>query len=141
MTGAHAAASDALWGVQDPASAAALAAEALRAVNRLTIAAPAPGVPGWEEVGDLYRVLGELCLVVDRLPQAMEQLCRHLERSVGAGCYRADGGTRDTPERLVASAAASLGAAQADVRQVGSQLAAAHSAVAHLAPAHPHGRL
>ncbi|MGH9246196.1 MAG: hypothetical protein ACRD29_18175 [Acidimicrobiales bacterium] len=138
MTGARAAL-DALSAVQDPGAAAGVAAEALRALNRLTIAAPSPGVPGWEEVGDLYRVLGELCLVVDRLPQAIDQLCRHLERSVGAGCYRADAGTRDTPEMLVASAAASLGAAQVDAREAGSQLAAAHSAVAHLAPARVYG--
>lgn len=112
-----------------------LAAEALRVVNHLTIGAPSPGVPGWEELGDVYRVLGELCLVVDRLPQAIDQLCPHFERSAGAGCYRADAGTQDTPERLVASAVASLGAAQTDARQVGSQLAAAHAAVADLAPA------
>jgi hypothetical protein len=131
---------EALSAMQQPGDAVGLAAEALRAVNRLTIAAPSPGVPGWEEVGDVYRVLGELCLVVDRLPQAIDQLSRHLERAAEAGCYRADAGTRDTPERLVANAAASLGAAQADVWQAGSQLAAAHSAVAHLAPAHSHRR-
>ncbi|MCZ7537898.1 MAG: hypothetical protein M5T61_19520 [Acidimicrobiia bacterium] len=139
MTGARAAFDD-LSAVRDPGAAAGMAAEALRAVNRLTIAAPSPGTPGWKEVGDLYRVLGELCLVVDRLPQAVDQLRRHLERSAAAGRFRADAGTRDNPERLVASAAASLGAAQADARQVGSQLAAAHSAVAHLAPAHSHRR-
>jgi hypothetical protein len=131
---------DALSVVRDPGAAAGMAAEALRAVNRLTLAAPSSGAPGWEEVGDLYRVLGELCLVVDRLPQAIEQLARHLRDPAGAGWYRADAGTRDTPERLVASAAASLGAARADTRQVSRQLAAAHSAVAHLAPAHSHRR-
>lgn len=139
MTGTRAAVDD-LWARVDPGGAAEMAAEALRALNRLTVAAPSSGAPGWEEVGDLYRVLGELCLLVDRLPQALGQLARHLQHPTGAGWYRADAGTRDSPESLVASAAASLGAAQADAWRVGGQLAAAHSAVAHLAPAHSHRR-
>ncbi len=128
MTGA-AAPLDAL---RDPGSAAALAAEALRAVNHLTLAAPCAGVAGWEEVGDLYRVLGELRLLTERLPQAVEQLSRHLQRPGGRGCYRSDDGTRESPETLVVRAAVALEAAQVGAREVGSQLAAAQSAVAHL---------
>ena len=43
-----------------PVDAAEHAAEALRTVNHLTTTAPAPRTPGWEDLGDLYRVLGEL---------------------------------------------------------------------------------
>lgn len=50
----------------DPASAAEVAAEALRALNRLTIGPPSPGMPGWGQVGDLYRVLGELRVLSER---------------------------------------------------------------------------
>lgn len=48
-----------------PVAAAEQAAESLRMVNHLTIGAPSAGRPGWEDVGDLYRVLGELRLVVE----------------------------------------------------------------------------
>jgi hypothetical protein len=126
---------DALHAVRDPGSAAALAAEALRAVNHLTLTAPYSGVPGWEEVGDIYRVLGELRLLTERLPQAVGQLCRHLQRSAGRECYRSDDGTRESPETLVERAALALEAAQVGAQEVGSHLAAAQSAVAHLSPA------
>jgi hypothetical protein len=112
--------------------AAALAAEALRAVNNLTLAAPSSGIPGWEEVGDIYRVLGELRLLIERLPQAVEQLCRHLQRPAGGACYRSNSGTRETPEALLATAAVALERAQVDARQAGSMLAVAQAAVAHL---------
>jgi hypothetical protein len=123
---------DALQAVREPGAAAALAAEALRALNHLTLPAPSPGVPGWEEVGDSYRVLGELYLLAERLPQAVEQLSRHLERSARRGCYRSDDGTRESPETLVVRAVVALEAAQVGAQEVGSQLAAAQSAVAHL---------
>ncbi len=48
-----------------PVDAAEHAAEALRTANHLTIAAPAPSTPGWEDVGDLYRVLSELRVLPD----------------------------------------------------------------------------
>jgi len=121
--------------LHDPGSAAALAAEALRVVNHLTLAAPSAGVAGWEEVGDLYRVLGELRLLTERLPQAIEQLSRHLQRPGGSGCYRSDDGTHKTPAMLVVRAVVALGAAQVGAQEVGTQLAAAQSAVAHLSSA------
>jgi hypothetical protein len=52
-----------------PSGAAENAAEALRTLNHLTLAAPTPGAPGWEDVGDVYRVIGELRALADRLPQ------------------------------------------------------------------------
>ena len=112
---------------------AEVAAEAVRAVNHLTIAPPSLGAPGWEDVADLYRVLGEVCILVERLPQALDQIARHLERPLGNG-YRCDGSTTATPEELVVVAVEALGAAQAGLTRAGHDLAASQSAVAHLAP-------
>lgn len=83
---------DWLSSLRDPGAAAELAAEAVRAVNRLTLRAPSPDAPCWEEVGDLYRVIGELRVLAERLPQAIDQLCRHLQRPA-AGVYHGDSGT------------------------------------------------
>lgn len=44
------------------------AAEAIRMLNHLTLASPSEGTPRWEDVGDLYRVLDEVGLLIDRLP-------------------------------------------------------------------------
>lgn len=123
---------DAMNGVAGPGAAAELAAEALRVVNRLTIGAPSPGVAGWEEVGDLYRVLGELRVHTERLPQALGQLARHLERPRDGIYYRSDSGTCEHAETLVTTAVMALEDAERDVRQVGINLSAAQSAVAHL---------
>jgi hypothetical protein len=119
-------------GVSGPDAAAAVAAEALRAVNHLTIGSPSSGVPGWEGVGDLYRVLAEVRVLTDRLPQVLGQLARHLERPAGLGAYKADAGTSESPERLVAAAVLALEGAQHHVAEAGSHLNAAHTAVAHL---------
>lgn len=119
--------------VEDPGMAAELAAEALRRVNRFTLVVPARGVSGWESVSDLYRVLGELRVLADRMPQAFDQLGRHLERPADEGSsYKSDSGTSESPESLVASAVVALKDAERDVRQVGVNLNAAQSAVAHL---------
>jgi hypothetical protein len=124
---------DAPYGLQSPGAAADLAAESVRVVNRLTIGAPSPGVPGWEDVSDLYRVLGDLRLLAERLPQVFEQTARHLERPGHDGCsYKSDTGTSQSPDILVATAVVALANAERDVRQVGINLSAAHTAVAHL---------
>lgn len=123
---------DTMQDVSGPGEAAAMAAEALRAVNHLTIGAPSSGVPGWESVGDLYRVLCELRVLTDRLPQGLGQLARHLERPAELGAYQTDSGTSESPERLVAAAVLALDAAQHLVAEAGRHLNAAHSAVGHL---------
>lgn len=122
----------------DPGAAAELAAEALRAVNRLTITAPAHGMPGWEDVGDIYRVLGGLHILVQRLPQAMGQLARHLQPPGAVDeCYRVDGATTDSAEVLVEQAIVALDFARVCAVQMEVALASAHSDVSHLAPRDP----
>lgn len=121
-----------LAGVADPGAAAEVAAEALRVVNRLTLAGPAPSAAGWESVSDLYRVLADLRVLADRLPQALDQLARHLEQPASGDSYLSDAGTSESPEALVATAVGALQDAGCDARQLGVHLNAAQSSVVHL---------
>lgn len=118
---------------RDPGAAVELAAEAVRVLNHFTLTPPSAGTPGWEDVTDLYRVLAEVCILTERLPQAIGQLARHLERPIGDG-YRCDSDATEGPDVLVASAVESLAAARAAVCDCVSELGVAQSAVAHLAP-------
>lgn len=122
-----------------PDLAAEHAAEAVRTLNHLTLIHPSPGTPGWEDVADLYRVLTEVRVLTERLPQALGQLAQHLERSGGGG-YRCDAATVATPDELVARAAGSLREAQSRVERAGDHLACAQGAVSHLAPRFPDDR-
>ena len=115
-----------------PAGAADRAAEAFRMLNHLTLAAPAAGVPGWEGVGDIYRVLGELRLVADRLPQVCDQLVAGLLRLGEQREWRTDDGTTEHPDEVVSTAIEHLQAASYDVEGLGLIIRHAHCAVAHL---------
>lgn len=115
-----------------PVTAAEQAADSVRVVNRLTLLAPSPGMPGWEDVGDVYRVLGELRVLVDRLPQACSQLARHLERAIAGSAYKVDVMTDEPAELVIASAVLALDEAQRCAGQAGEHLNVALSAVAHL---------
>lgn len=116
-----------------PGATAEMAAEAVRTLNRRTLVAPCRGAPGWEDVADLYRVLAEVRILVERLPQALDQLARHLQRPGPEG-YRCDGGTTATSDDLVSRAVDAIGVAQGGLMRAGRELAEAQSAVAHLAP-------
>lgn len=115
-----------------PVDAAEHAAEALRTVNHLTIAAPTPSTPGWEDVGDLYRVLGEMRVLAARLPQACRQLARHLERPAAGCVYKVDATADEPAPVVVASAVLALEDAQRSASRTGDHLNEALSAVAHL---------
>jgi hypothetical protein len=119
--------------VQHAGSAAELAAEAVRALNHLTLAPPSAGTPGWEDLTGLYRVLTELRILTERLPQAIDQLARHLGRPIGGG-YRCDAGTDESPEALVAGAVGALETASIALQGAGRDLSVAQGALAHLAP-------
>ena len=115
-----------------PAGAAEEAAEALRTLNHLTIPAPSPGVPGWEDVGDIYRVLGELRALADRLPQTCDQLAAGLQRLGDRSDWHTDGGTSQHPEAVVADAVEGLQVAGCIAEDIGGNVQQAHCAVAHL---------
>ncbi len=115
-----------------PSRAAETAAEALRTLNHLTLAAPSPGMPGWKDVGDIYRLLGELRLLVGRLPQACGQLARHLECPAAGHAYGVDGMADEPASVVVVSAVLALDEAQRCASRTGEHLNDAMSAVAHL---------
>ncbi len=114
----------------EPGSVAESAAEAVRTLNHLTLAAPSEGTPGWEDVGNLYRVLGEVGLLVERLPQVLRQVAQHLEQS--ADPYEADEAAPATAGEMVAKAVLALGDALEHLRRAGESIDEAHSATAHL---------
>lgn len=119
----------------EPAALAGTAAEAVRAINHLTLAPPTPGSSGWEDVTDLYRLLVEVRLLVERLPQTLDQLARHLQHQVAHGRCRNDSGTHQTSTELVVEAIGSLQRAGQDCCSVGVHLEAAQSEASHLATA------
>jgi len=125
---------EALGDLADPAAASEVAAEAVRRLNHLTLGAPASGTPGWEDIGDAYRLLGELSVLVDRLPQVCDQLARHFQRPALQTGTRSDSATSETPSSLLGSAAAEMIRADEHGRAMGRCIAAAHAAVSHLAP-------
>jgi hypothetical protein len=118
--------------VSGPVAAAEQAAESLRTVNHLTLAAPASGTPGWEDVGDLYRVLGELRVLAERLPQSCGQLARHLECPAAGHAYGVDDMADEPASVVVVSAVLALDEAQRCASRTGQHLNDAMSAVAHL---------
>ena len=115
-----------------PVDTADRAAAALRALNHLTLAAPAAGVPGWEGVDDIYRVLGELRTIADRLPQVCDQLVAGLRRLGDRRAWRSDEGTTEHPDEVVSTAIEHLRLASFDADELGLHIQHAHCAVAHL---------
>lgn len=115
-----------------PAGAAEVAAEGIRSLNHLTLAAPSAGTPGWEGVGDIYRVIGELRIVADRLPQVCDQLVAGLQRLGEQRDWRTDEGTDEHPDEVVSTAVEHLQIAICGADQFGLSIRHAHCAVAHL---------
>lgn len=116
----------------NPAGAAHVAAEAIRALNHLTLAAPSAGTPGWDGVDDIYRVIGELRIIADRLPQACDQLVAGLQRLGEQRDWYADEGTDEHPDEVVRRAVEHLQIARCDADELGLNIVHAHCAVAHL---------
>ncbi len=125
---------DALGSIDDPVVAAEVAAEAVRRMNHLTLAAPTPGTPGWGDIGDMYRLVGELGVLVDRLPQVCDQLARNFQRPALQAGVRADSATTETPAALLCAAADEMVRADEYGRAMGRCIAATHNALSHLAP-------
>jgi hypothetical protein len=109
-----------------PAQLADDAAEAVRALNHATLSPR----DGWEYPADAYSVVGNLGMLVMRLPQVLEQLTEFVERLHQEGHVKADGG--DTLERV-----SNLGAAKSDAEDAATKLQSAldemHAALSPLA--------
>jgi hypothetical protein len=86
-----------------PAEAAWQAAEAIRALNHLTLAVTGPRA-GYTDPSDVDTVLGALQALTERLPQTLGQasswLTRHHERGrIGQDCLPPSHGTAPTQRR------------------------------------------
>jgi hypothetical protein len=79
------------------------AAEAIRAINHLTINDTALGYPS-----DAWRLVGQLATLTARLPQAFEQITGQLNRWQQAGLIGIDPGTRYAGDPATAVATAGL---------------------------------
>jgi hypothetical protein len=95
--------------IDDAATAAQTAAEAIRTLNHLTLSGT-----GYSSPGDVYAVLVELQTLAERLPQALSQAQEWLYREAEAGRVyddRARNGQGPSPLRTVERAAAEMTAA------------------------------
>ena len=113
-----------------PSALAESAAEAVRTLNHLTLHAPSAEVPGWEDVSDVYRVLGELRVLVERVPQVLRQVAKHLEQS--ASSYEVDDAAPAPAAEMIAAAVLGLRRAQEPLSDAGELIGAAQSVAAHL---------
>ncbi len=111
-----------------PAQLAADAAEAIRAINHATLSTP--GLD-WEYPSDAYDVVGSLERLAATLPQALDQIARHIERLHANERIRSDKGGDGSEE--VHTALRALESANADAGQLASRLATVHSALSPLA--------
>jgi len=110
-----------------PAQLADDAAEAVRAINHLTLRKPTG--EGWEFPSDAYSVVGNLGTLVMRLPQALEQLTEFVVTLDANDHVRADDG--DTGDKLVALQAGTT-AAVAAAEQLRTALDEMHAALSPL---------
>jgi hypothetical protein len=110
-----------------PAQLADDAAEAIRALNRLTRTAG----PGWEYPADAYDVVGNLLPAIQRLPQLFDQVARHIQRLADENHLRSTRGL--TVTTAVSAALDALGRAGQDAAQMAAALDTAHSALSPLA--------
>ena len=104
---------------------AVTAAEAVRELTHRTLGPPALTGPA-----ELDRLVAELAVMTDRLPQLLHQLSGWLGTQQHAGRFRCDNHT--DPRQLVDQAAANLTDAGHAARQLSQALDDAHQHTAHL---------
>lgn len=110
---------------EDAAIAAArAAAEGIRSLNHATISRRIPP-------GHVYRVLGQLTVMADRLPQALDQLESSVRKYGRAGELRRDGGA--SVAEAVAELEYSLSDARAAAQALCSDLGDAQRAISDAA--------
>lgn len=109
--------------------AATQAAEAVRALIHLT-----QGRDGYREPADVAEVLADLVLLLDRLPQALDQAREYLARELAAGRLRHDELPMEEDVRTeFADLAASLHEVVIPIGEAASLLNAARGIASHLA--------
>lgn len=109
--------------------AAADAAEAIRSLNHVTFMPSSVEFPS-----DVYRILGELYTMTQRLPQALQQLASRLDEHRATGRLTLDSAHRHTdPNLAVGSAIAELSTAAEALETVTQSLTAAQNDIANVA--------
>jgi hypothetical protein len=111
-----------------PADNARTAAEAVRSLNHTTLSTSAAG---WEYPSDAYDVVGALDEMAMRLPQALDQVAKLVERLAAHDHISSDRGGDGAED--VHTALRGLEWARADAEQLHSRLSAVHSALSPLA--------
>ena len=105
-------------------AAAATAAEAVRTLNHLTMS------PASTDLGDLYAAVGQLQVLAERLPQALDQCADVLERPARGVEYGVD--TGDDPDDVIGDAVIALRAGADRAHDLARRLADAQRAIGHL---------
>lgn len=103
-----------------PPQIAALATDAVRAVNHRTISPLIPGEPGWQWASDIYKVLGSLASLAPSLGQLCDQLARALTTADVQDRLTVD---PETPWDSTTGAVAAAADALRDARQAAHSLA------------------
>lgn len=110
-----------------PAQLADDAAEAIRALNHVTMSTR----PGWEFPADAYSVVGNLRELAQRLPQLLQQTEVFLQRLADGDHIRSDRGGNGATE--VNAALDGLDRAREDAVTMTAALDTVHSALSPLA--------
>jgi hypothetical protein len=113
---------------QTPREAADALAEGVRTLNYLTGAGSEPAA--LEYPGDVYDVIANLKIAVQRMPQLFGQLAGWLESEHNAGRVARD--DRQDPAESVAGIRAALSIASSAALDLEQALNRAHNASAHL---------
>jgi hypothetical protein len=109
------------------------AAEAIRALNHVTLRCG--DVAGYAWPADVAAVIGHLCTLAERLPQALEQADRWLTGRLREARVGTDDGT--DPDATVQALATALRDARIDLEAVQGGLTDAHTMAAHLTGIEP----
>src|SRR5215218_10474325 len=95
--------------MDENAAAAAVAAEAVRALDHHTMRPVSPGSPGWAELADLGAVVAELAELARRLHQALDKVGGAVLSEPGTR-YATDGADLDADDRVEVAALALVAA-------------------------------
>lgn len=113
--------------MSDPVDHANTASEAIRQLNHATLTDSGT-------VADVYGILGALSELAGRLPQALTQAARILERRLDGGQLHVGEGTyAGGADLAIAAAVAQLETAAAEIDTIRQRLSEAHQVVSGIA--------